>query len=311
VSVVVPAETRSEIVRLYTVEGLAIARIAKIVFWAYATVRKVLLEEGVELRPRGIPVGHQRLTQEQVDQTIDLYMQGLSLEQVGERLGIAENAVRNRLAKVAGACRNRADGIKIARRFEFEQHGEDGLTARQRVLFTALTDALPAAVPTVKLAVRLGAPTRATREVLEQLEAFGLVRRLPRHHHRIEWRRTDLAAKDVLRAALAPPVVAAPPAGEEWLPVEPIAAWLAGLIANERRKTMRAIKDLRDDTHGSAEEGEGVVALRLGISARHLYRLMHEQKRIPLGTADALLIRSGEMVTLEDLWPHLAIAEAA
>lgn len=312
----VPPETRRVMARLYVRGSLSVNEVARRTNWSMGCVHRALRAENVRMRPQGAVPNHPgRLTQDQLDETVELYRSGCSERDIGLQLGITASAVVNRLKRAGVERRTPSEGQRLARRRELEVSGKDALTHRQAVALECVERSNGGAL-TTEVATLLAVRTRSARSLLLRLEGLGLVRSRPgaRKVGRAWvglWTRTDLAVVDVLQAALAPPVTAAPPAGEEWLPIEPFREWLDGLIARERRLTMRAIKDVRDRTRGYAEEGEGAVAARLGISERRLYRLRHEQARVPFGTADACLIRSGEQVTMEDLWPHLAIREDA
>lgn len=62
-------------------------------------VRRLLQEQGVELRTRG-------LTPEQVDQAVRLYSQGWSLARIGERLGVDAGTVHARLRELGVRMRD-------------------------------------------------------------------------------------------------------------------------------------------------------------------------------------------------------------
>lgn len=311
VAPMVPAGTRAEMVRLYTQERLSLLQVGEAVAWSSTTVRVVLLAEGVTLRRANTVQTARRLKDADVEPVVELYCgAGLSLQEIADRLGIGLASAHRRLKRAGVTSRSGSEGQRLKRLRELEQRGKDALSDGQRAALNLIELDIDEALTTREIAGCLQVSEASARAVLIDLRSFGLIKSHIRSG-KAHWSRTQLAVVDVLRAALAPQVTAAPAVGEEWLPIEPFREWLDELVARERRLTMRAIKDVRDRSGSYAEEGEGAVAARLGISERRLYRFRHEQARVSFGAAEACLTHSGEAIALEDLWPHLAISEDA
>lgn len=75
--------------------GRSIRAIAKEVHWGPSAVRDRLLEAGVRLRRRG--GSKPRLPHREFERTVFLYRQGLTMQQVGDELGVSLSTVHERL----------------------------------------------------------------------------------------------------------------------------------------------------------------------------------------------------------------------
>lgn len=291
---IVPADTRAEMVRLY-VEGTSSEEIARRTFWGSSTVRRVLQQEGVELRRWSLPPRF-TLTQEDLDQVVELYQRGLSTIEIGRALGLHRTTVAHRIRRAGLPQRSRGEAQQLARRLAVSQGG--ALTARQAAALRFVEQNNPTTAAAVTRA--LGIPVHRVRVVLAQLESYGLLshkRKAGWPSAGNEWKRTDLALLDVLDHAVTPPPQRRE--GDVWLPVQPIRDYLARHVALERRKAT---------VEGDALKiGRSVVCQRVGLDGRRLYALTHEQESVTLSLADQILSGIGDGTRLEDLWPELAV----
>lgn len=297
----VPAETRAEMRRLRE-QGLTLRQIAKRTHWSSSAVLSALRVEGADTS-RTIHRGsdhHRALTQDDIDQAVELYMSGLSHQQIAERLGLAsEWSVRIRLRRAGVDARPVKDAQWLRRLSEVAEGGEAALTPLQRAAFRAVVNAAPDEITTPEIARRIGADVKSVKVTLRRIERMGLVRgqRMTTTKNRPKkWRRTDLAIADVLSAALNERHGA-----DVWLPIEPFRDWLWALVARERRLRVGAVPVSADDL-----DPTGIVAQRLGMQSRRLYALLRDQRVVSLSVADRALTVSGEPERIEDLWPHLA-----
>lgn len=100
------AEEQAEIVRLYK-RGHSLQRISDEHYFARSSVRRVLVANGIAMRPQGGPHPAQRLSAEETLKTAELYGKGLSMAELAEVLGLSISAVHRRLHVI---------GVKIRKR---------------------------------------------------------------------------------------------------------------------------------------------------------------------------------------------------
>jgi transposase-like protein len=302
----IPADTRAEMVRLYVEERQSIRQIARRVFWSYCAVHGTLTNEGVQLRSRG-QVLYPRscdLTQDQKDRTVEHYQSGHSAKWIADRFGLHVTTIHKRLHRAGVPLRTTAEAQRLERLDQISARGIKALTARQSaaLLFIEQNDAR---VTTEQVARAIGAQTSRVRVVLIQLRGFGLVASRRTGERLLEWSRTDLALRDVLEHALTPP--AQRRAGEVWLPIEPLRAWLEQQIDAEQRRILRI--PTAEDNGIAPAPGAARVATRLELDERRLYALRFEQSSVTLSMADQCLLHAGDGTMLEDLWPELGCDE--
>ncbi len=82
--------------------GWSLAEVGRELSYSRSGVRGMLERQGVSIRPKGGREGLQRVDSESVAQCVALYEEGLTMEQVAERLGMTYGAVQRRLTKHAG-----------------------------------------------------------------------------------------------------------------------------------------------------------------------------------------------------------------
>jgi DNA-binding NarL/FixJ family response regulator len=99
-------EQQAEIVRLYK-RGYSLQRIADEKFFARSSVRRVLIANGIAMRPQGGPHPAQRLSAEDTLRTAELYGKGLSMAELAEVLGLSISAVHRRLHVIGVQIRKR------------------------------------------------------------------------------------------------------------------------------------------------------------------------------------------------------------
>lgn len=306
-----PAERR-EMARLYLDERLSLARVAERTFWSATAVRRALMVDGIPPRPQGANCGpnHRALSERQLDETVELYQQGLSLDAVAERLGLVRDTVKYRLAKAGVPLRGRSSTLRL---YHLRQIAtRDDLRDTTRAILDAV--AATPGLTTAEVARRAGHLPRNTIRTLKLLEQKGLVasRRRPspdpnRPARLYVWRRTSLATRDVLSASLDEHDPNG--RGDMWLRIDPFRDWLNGLVADGRRGALFLAVTPSRSHNGDGTGGisiESAIATRLKLDERRLYALRYEQKSITLSLADRCLTLAGDGTCLWDLWPELA-----
>lgn len=109
-----PMSVMASPVELYEA-GWSLNQIARAAHYANASVvRRVLLRAGVKLRSPGMNGGPGcRIDHAAVEQTVDLYMSGLSTNEVGAILGISHSTVGYRLRLAGVELRSRGESIRL------------------------------------------------------------------------------------------------------------------------------------------------------------------------------------------------------
>lgn len=83
-----------------------------------STIYYTLKRHGVQMRPRGDSYGSRKpsvVSDAEVRLTVKLYNMGLSMAEIGERLGVSSGAIRWRLLNIAGIeTRNRSEVSRLA-----------------------------------------------------------------------------------------------------------------------------------------------------------------------------------------------------
>jgi transposase len=300
------AAERRDIARLYT-EGLSLPAIGRRKFCSGSTIRRVLVLEGVTLRRSGGVRGAPRvdnLTQEQLDECVELYRSGLSATEVAEKIGVHAGTVYYRLRQAGVPVRARPEAQRLRYRSRVAHAGENALNERQ---FTVLRFVEAEQTGSREVARLLGVSTQTARDTLDQLENYGLVSRRPskRNKRHLIWSRSALPVIDTLHHAITPPPQ--PEKGDVWLPIAPLREWIESLVAHEEQKArFTAVASTPDGDGTGALPTIQTVAKRLGIIDKRLYMLRFEQKSVTLGMADRLLLSAGDGTRLGDLWPELA-----
>lgn len=77
--------------------GWTLRQIAQHLHYGHSTVRKALLDAGMELRPRGQRHGTSRLSHAELQRTVVMRKLGLSLGEIGRRVGRTESTIHERL----------------------------------------------------------------------------------------------------------------------------------------------------------------------------------------------------------------------
>jgi hypothetical protein len=120
-------EEVAEVVRLYKL-GLSLKDLSLRFFVGKDTIRRALAERGTRIRPRGGRPNEVRVSDEEVEACARLYTQvdpelgrPLTMEEVGERLGLSETAVQHRLANHAGVPRRKPGDGRGGRRVSEEE----------------------------------------------------------------------------------------------------------------------------------------------------------------------------------------------
>lgn len=101
--------------RLYEDEELSLRQIADRYDRPRATVQNVLVKRGVKMRPRGSGRTTMVLSDEQINEAVSLYRQGLPIVEVAAALGLSKSQVRYRLWH-AGALRTPSEALILSSR---------------------------------------------------------------------------------------------------------------------------------------------------------------------------------------------------
>lgn len=302
-------QTRAEIIRLYTDEALSTRQVAARVYVSASTVSATLVAADVPRRPRSSCWEYRNdgLTEDQLDEVLELYQAGRTTEEIGGALGVHRTTVARRLRQARAPVRSHSEAIKLHHWSAIASRGTDGLTARQASVLHAVEVKGLETSTEVGRAVDLS--QRAARATLYQLEHYGLVKGSKRvsngGRYRI-WTRTDLALRDVIDAVLTTDVNRN--TDETWLPIAPLREWLKGLVEREREiARFQAVSGYAEDGDGTgAARTTSAVCFRLRLDHRRLYALLHEQQSVTISLADRLLLLAGDGTRLGDLWPELA-----
>jgi len=104
-------------VRLYVHGRLSMREIAAQTFWSQTQVRRVLIANGVRIRPQGLTGAAKRGRQVSVDERLkrtQLYGMGYSLSEVAAMCGVTQTAVVNTLKREGVPRRSVGDGLRSA-----------------------------------------------------------------------------------------------------------------------------------------------------------------------------------------------------
>lgn len=106
----VPLDEQPRMVELYR-KGHSMKRIAELTWWGETTVRRVLLANGVTLRPPGTgrPSSPSHIDVDERLKRTALYGRGLSLEEVAAACGVTREAVRQTLLREGVALRGKTN----------------------------------------------------------------------------------------------------------------------------------------------------------------------------------------------------------
>lgn len=107
-----------EIVRLYVEEFLGVTEISKRTHFSRTGIWKRLQNRRVRLRPTSWGNRNRHLPQQVVQETVDLYRSGLSMRQVGDRLGLSAATIFDRLESAGEPKRSRSPYAHLKPRFE-------------------------------------------------------------------------------------------------------------------------------------------------------------------------------------------------
>lgn len=294
----VPVATQREMVALYAT-GKSLRAVAAELHWSKTTVKNVLISNGVSLRLRG-GGPPRKLTDEEIYAAAELYQAGLSLNEVGRRMGLYDTAVMRRLKHAGIPTRSKARGFSLRR---FKEVSEGQLTDDQQELLGLIERMRPKVMTTSEIGSRTGLKKQQTLHRLRQLQRYGLIegRRSKTGSGRpAYWRRTDLQVRDVFDVAFT-----SHEWGGGWLPIGPFRDWVSGLVEQERRHLVFSAVTVEQRIPSGAMSVLGTVAARLGVDERRLHAVLYEQKNISLAVADRALQNAGTGTRLEDLWPEL------
>ena len=92
----VPPDEQAEIVRLYR-RGGTLKSVAADTFWSKTEVRRVLLANGVQLRPRG--TYGPKISSDEALRRTQLYGRGLSIDEVAAACGVSRVAITQTLKR--------------------------------------------------------------------------------------------------------------------------------------------------------------------------------------------------------------------
>jgi lambda repressor-like predicted transcriptional regulator len=312
--ILMPRDVQDEVIRLYVDERLSLREVGERLYWSLNAVRNVLMFRGVRVRSRGESLrlsshNPRRLTQDELDRTAELYLSGLSLAQVAERLGLALDTIRRRLVRAGVTIRTPAEGLELRRYYEVAHGGLTELQARM----LRLVEAQPGLTTSAAARHLSLSDTTSSKSTLDKLRRMRLVsgRRAglgAGGGRPCRWYRTRLPVRDVLLRAIEPRSCG-PAKDDDNLPIAPLRDWLNEWIEREKRKVrFMAVAGAEKDTDGSGGlPASRVVADALDIESRRLFALRFDQDRVSFSVADRLLTRADRGVRVEDLWPELFI----
>lgn len=305
----IPREQQDEAIRLYVEERLTTGQIGERLSWTGGAVAKMLRRRGVTLRSHSDrqATHPNKLTQDELDRTVELYQGGLSVAEVGRILGRNHNTIMYRLQKAGLERRPFGEALRLRRLHAISAGG--GLTDRQRLALTLIEQRGP--LTTSELGQEPGfGSARRVLDTMRGLERLGLVTGKQTTKGRARpmlWTRTDLRIVDLHARELAPASVGGRAPDAESLPMGPLRDYLNDWIDRERRKArFAAVSGTVAGADGSSGLAvEGVVARALGIHERRLYALLHHQETVSIQVADRILTHANRDETIFDLWPHL------
>jgi transposase len=107
----VSIDVQERIIWLYT-HGASLREVARQVFVDSSTVRRVLRDYAIPLRPRG--GSRPTMTLEQMLEVGELYASGMSIREVAQAIGLSESGVKQRLDRLDGHRRTRSEAIALA-----------------------------------------------------------------------------------------------------------------------------------------------------------------------------------------------------
>jgi ribosomal protein S25 len=301
----VPAETREEIYYLYWVVGLSLVEVSKRVFWSEKTCGAVLIADGHGIREyttRCVFTAEERKT------ITRMFEQGAPNQAIADRVGCYRGTVTDWL-KVWG--------------YDVDARAKWGRARHRRIAATTDPDATrireeierhPGITPS-RIARQTGLSAPNVRNRVRTLREAGIVRPVggARGSQGRPYVRTRRSLDDPLMPPMPPAkVVDMHPSGqvkkEERLPVEPLRVWVEQLVAEERERLRRLPPNPLNIGANDEPSGMTVLAHRLMTNAkdpeRRLRALLYEQKNVSIDVADQMLLNSGRVVSLSDIWPE-------
>lgn len=103
-----------EIEKLYDA-GFTLSECERLSGIRRTTIQGYFRRTGKKMRSRGTPPGAQRMSDEVIETTVRLYHdEGLSLDEVGKRLGITQRSVRHRLFVAGRPPRSISESLERA-----------------------------------------------------------------------------------------------------------------------------------------------------------------------------------------------------
>lgn len=280
----VPADTQAHMEELYQT-GLSIREVAQATYWSVSTVHKVLTARGVQTRPRG-GIEHQRLADQEIQLTIELYESGLTMQQVADRLGRSRTSIQARLRRYGSKPRSHMENVQV--RLSSEAPGWGCMRAQT---LRMLREHGP--MTNGQLYRLVGRDHNNTWRDLQALVRYGAVAVDREGRHPVYRYVGEVREPRKPRGRFS----------DELLPIGPFREWVRNLMDRlVREESFVGAEGVHRELGGRT--GSQLVAEKLGVSSRVVWRWLYESREIGVESADAALVASREAVFLWDLWPE-------